>query len=166
MACRGVFFALSSEQRDHLLALTTDAERRAYIQDHIEEQWDDVHLLQMDKAWDAVHRCLTDGTLTIGSSPTPLAKLILDGKQLHSDTSTYIANLVDWHELPEISEALKAVTKDSLKARYERLRATDYLQYQISNEDWEYTWDYFSEIPDFVARTYEEGRSILFTVDQ
>ena len=33
------------------------------VQEEIEEPWDEEWLLEMDKAWDAIHRCLTDGRL-------------------------------------------------------------------------------------------------------
>ena len=166
MACRGVFFALSSEQKERLLALDSDEKRLDYIQEEIEEAWEEDHLLQTDKAWDAIHRCLTDGTLSVARSSTPLGKLILGGIQLYSDPQSYIVNFTDSSELSEISIALKAVTKEWLKARYEQLRGTDYPQEFISEQDWEYTWDWFSSIPGFVARAAQEGRSLVFTVDQ
>jgi hypothetical protein len=166
MACRGVFFALGSAEKEHLLALDNDEKRMEYVKEEIEEAWDEAHLLQTDKAWDAIHRCLTDGTLTVRRSSNPLGKLIVGGIQLHSDTQTYIINLIESSELLEISTALKAVTKEWLKARYDQLRSTDYPQEFISDQDWEYTWDWFSEIPEFVVRAVNEGRSIIFTVDQ
>jgi hypothetical protein len=166
MACRGVFFALSSAQKERLLALDSDEKRVEYIQEEIEEAWDETHLMQTDKAWDAIHRCLTDGTLTVARSSSPLGKLIVGGIQLHSDPQRYILNLVESSELPEISAALKAVTKQWLRARYNHLSSTDYPQELISEQDWEYTWDWFSGIPDFVDRAVHEGRSIIFTVDQ
>ena len=79
---------------------------------------------------------------------------------------TYIINLIESRELLEISTALNAVTKEWLKAQYYQLRSTDYPQEFISEQDWEYTWEWFSEIPEFVARAVNEGRSIIFTVDQ
>src|SRR5262245_30610780 len=100
MACRGVSFALSSLEKDHLLALTSDEKRREYVQDQIEDAWDEAHLLETDKAWDAIHRCLTDGPLS------PLGKLFLGGIQLYSDPSTYVINLIEHSELPEVSAAL------------------------------------------------------------
>jgi hypothetical protein len=166
MACRGVFFALSSSEKEHLLALESDKKRMEYIQEEIEEAWDEAHLLQIDKAWEAIHRCLTDGSLTVSRSSNPLGKLIVGGIQLYSDTQTYIINLIESSELPEISTALKVVTKEWLKARYEQLRSTDYPQEFTSEQDWEYTWDWFSGIPEFVVRAAQEGRSIIFTVDQ
>jgi hypothetical protein len=166
MACRGVFFALSSAQKEHLLSLDTDEKRLEYVQDEIEQAWDEEHSLETDKAWDAIHRCLTDGTLNIARSSNPLGKLIVGGIQLYSDQRRYIINLMEGVELPEISTALKAVTKEWLKARYDELSGTDYPQEYISEQDWDYTWEYFSEIPEFVDRAVHEGRSIIFTVDQ
>jgi hypothetical protein len=166
MACRGLFFALGSPEKEGLLALSGDNERLEYLQEKIEASWDEAHLLQTDKAWDAIHRCLTDGTLTVRRSSNPLAKLILGGIQLHSDTQTYIINLIESSELSEISIALKEVTKEWLKKRYDQLGTTDYPQELISELDWEYTWDWFSGIPEFVGRAIKEGRSIIFTVDQ
>jgi Domain of unknown function (DUF1877) len=166
MACRGVFFALNPSQREHLLGLSNDAERLEYIQEDIEAAWDKAHLLETDKAWDAIHRCLTDGTLSISTPSTPLGKLILGGRQLYSDTESYIVNLVEHEELPAISAALERVTNEWMRARYELLRDTDYPQELVSEQGWQYTWDWFSGIPDFIARANQEGRSIIFTVDQ
>ena len=165
MPCRGAFFALSATQAEHLLALARD-DRLAHVQDGIEATWDEAHLLQTDKAWDAIHRCLTDGTLTIARSEEPLGKLIAGGSQLYADTQNYILNLIHAGELGAVSEALKEVTRDWMKARYEQLAGTDYPQELISDLDWEYTWGWFSRIPGFVDQAQREGRSILFTVDQ
>jgi len=166
MPCRGAFFALSATQAEHLLALARDEDRLAYVQDGIEATWDEAHLLQTDKAWDAIHRCLTDGTLTIARSEEPLGKLIAGGSQLYADTQNYILNLIHAGELGAVSEALKEVTRDWMKARYEQLAGTDYPQELISDLDWEYMWGWFSRIPGFVDQAQREGRSILFTVDQ
>ena len=149
-----------------MLTLNTDSERLEYIQEDIEAAWDEAHLVQTDKAWDAIHRCLTDGTLSVTRSPNPLGKLILGGTQLYSDRQTYILNLIEHSELSEVSAALKTVTKEWMKTRYESLRHTDYPQEFISGQDWEYTWDWFSGIPDFIARADREGRSVIFTVDR
>ena len=166
MACRGVFFALSPSQRERLLALNTDRERLEYVQEEIEAAWDEAHLLETDKAWDAIHRCLGDGTLSVSRSENLLSKLLLGGTQLCSDSQTYIINLVEHSELAEILTALKSVSKESMHARYEKLRNTYYPPELISEQDWEYTWDWFSAIPDFIAQADREGRSVIFTVDQ
>ena len=166
MACRGVFFALTAAERERLLAYETDRERLGYVLEEIEQAWDEKHLLQTDKAWDAIHRCLTDGTLIIGPDPKPLGKVILGGRQLYSNTERFIINLIEADVVPEVAVALKAVTEEWMRNRYDRLRDTDYPQDFVSDQDWQYTWDWFSGIPDFFAHAAEEHRSVIFTVDQ
>jgi hypothetical protein len=77
--------------------------------------WDEAHLLQRDKAWDAIHRCLTDRALTIARYSNPLGKLILGRIPLYSDSQSYVVNLIEHGELSEISGALKTVTKEWMK---------------------------------------------------
>ena len=166
MACRGVFFALTQFQTSHLLALSSDRERLEYIQDDVEAAWDEAHLLETDKAWDAIHRCLTDGTLTFAAHSSPLSKLILGGKHLNSDRTSYIVNLIEHEELHALSAVLRTVTREWMEDRYWRLKNTDYPQEFISEQDCQYTWDYFSAIPDFISRADQDGRSVIFTVDQ
>jgi hypothetical protein len=166
MACRGVFFALSPAQKEKLLSLETDQGRLDYLQEGIEAAWDERNLLQTDKAWDAIHRCLAGGSLVVGPSPNPLSKVILGGTQLYSDTQSYIINLVEEPQVPEVAAALKMVTKEWLKNQYDALRHTDYPRELISDQDWEYTWDWFSGIPEFFVRAAQENRSVIFSVDQ
>src|SRR5262245_10806940 len=65
VACRGVFLALTELQEAALVATRDDEDVRAFVQE-IEEMWDDDWLCEVDKAWDAMHRCLADGTLALG----------------------------------------------------------------------------------------------------
>ena len=57
----------------------------------IEDRWDRDWLVETDKAWDAIHRCLTGGTLEYG--PTPLHKCIL-GEASRHEGDGYIVNLL------------------------------------------------------------------------
>jgi hypothetical protein len=41
MACRGVYFALTPEQEQRLLACRTDRELTDVVVEEIEEEWDD-----------------------------------------------------------------------------------------------------------------------------
>jgi Domain of unknown function (DUF1877) len=62
MANRGVHFALTDDQAQAVLAAKNDDELMSVIE-MIEEEWNDKYLAECDKAWDAIHRCLTDGNL-------------------------------------------------------------------------------------------------------
>gem|GEM_PF-7118074 len=63
MACRGVFFALTKEEEAKLLAAPDSEAVVEIITEEVEERWDREWLVEMDKSWDAVHRCLGDGSL-------------------------------------------------------------------------------------------------------
>lgn len=105
MACRGVHFALTDEQREQLLAIVeSQGDVISFIQEDIEEQWDTEWLCETDKAWDAIHRCLTDGTLSDDDS-TPFHWCILNGSQMH-DGDDYIVSFVDAPNVKQVSEAM------------------------------------------------------------
>lgn len=63
MACRGVHFAIDNKAYEKLLTAGSDDAVIEIVQEEIEEEWDEKWLRETDKAWDAIHRCLTDGKL-------------------------------------------------------------------------------------------------------
>lgn len=63
MSCLGVHFAINGEIADKLSRAKSDEELVEIVQEKIEEKWDESHLYETDKAWDAIHRCLSDGSL-------------------------------------------------------------------------------------------------------
>ena len=62
MASLGVLFALTEKQTKHLMKAHGDEEVLELIEE-IEEAWDKESLQETDMAWDAIHRCLSDGSL-------------------------------------------------------------------------------------------------------
>ncbi len=64
MACRGVHFSLDEPTALALKAIVDEQERLQCIQERIEEDYFKNHpewLAETDKAWDWIHRVLTDG---------------------------------------------------------------------------------------------------------
>ena len=92
MASRGVFFALTKEEEAKLLTAPSSEAVVEIITDEIEERWDRNWLVEMDKSWDAVHRCLGDGSLRT-SQPSLTAKAVLGGRQLSSGADWIISYL-------------------------------------------------------------------------
>ena len=82
MGCRGVLFAIDQEELGALRQATSDSKVQAVVA-AIEERWDERFLAETDKAWDAIHRCLTDGTLACGNGSFPLNRCILGGQDLY-----------------------------------------------------------------------------------
>jgi uncharacterized protein DUF1877 len=165
MACRGVLFAITQEQANKLQAAHgDDTAVLSIVQDEIEEAWDEAHLCQTDKAWDAIHRCLGDGTLR--SNKGPLSLCILGGEQLHKDQS-YIVSLLTAEQVKQVAEALKPIDKEWLRARYFKIDPADYgLPGMLSEQDFEYTWDWFEGVREFYQKAAAEDRWSIFTVDQ
>jgi hypothetical protein len=163
MACRGVLFALSTEDEQKVLSCSSDEELLRLIQDDIEERWEEEHLEQTDKAWDAMHRCLTDGQLSF-YDPSVLGLCILGGRPLYKDTQTYVVSYKNAEQTKKAAEAAAKVTKDWLRDRYFKLPSK--YEFPLSEEDFEYTWEYFEGARDFYAKAAKDGRAVIFTVDQ
>jgi len=164
MACRGVHFALTDEQRARLLSIVeSQGDVVGFIQEDIEEQWDIDWLCETDKAWDAIHRCLTDGTLSADDS-TPAHWCVLNGSQLYVGND-YIVSFVDTAGVKRVVDAIAPFTESSFRARYGAINECDY-GVSKSDEDFEYTWEYFLTLREFYSRAAKAERSVLFSVDQ
>ncbi len=164
MACRGVHFALTEDDRKRLIDIVdSQGDVIAFIQEDIEERWDTDWLCETDKAWDAIHRCLTGGTLSEDDS-TPLHWCILNGSQMYVGDD-YIVSFVDAPNVAAVSDAISQFTKSDFRARYDAIDSNDYGML-LSDEDFGYTWEYFTSVRDLFRRAATAGRSVLFTVDQ
>ncbi|MFZ8477657.1 DUF1877 family protein, partial [Staphylococcus aureus] len=62
MSARGVHFAVTTEHEKQLLAARSDRKLTELVE-KIEKAWEKLFVVETDKAWDAIHRCLTDGSL-------------------------------------------------------------------------------------------------------
>jgi hypothetical protein len=164
MACRGVHFALTDEQYKKVKSISNDDELIDLIQEEIEEDWDEDWLRETDKAWDAIHRCLTDGSLSFDSGPYPLSLVILGGKQLHQGDD-YIISLVEPEQVKDVAKAICDVDKDVLYTGYKNIKQVDY-DGEIGEEDFDYTWSWFKELPSLFIKAAKQNRAVLFTVDQ
>ncbi|GAA4469528.1 YfbM family protein [Novipirellula rosea] len=164
MACRGVHFALTDEQREQLLAIVeSQGDVISFIQEDIEEQWDTEWLCETDKAWDTIHRCLTDGTLSDDDS-TPFHWCVLNGSRVYVGDD-YIVSFVDAPNVKQVSEAIAPLSESEFRTRYNAIDQQDY-GVPLSDEDFKYTWSYFTALRDLFSRAATANRSVLFSVDQ
>ncbi|MGH3149488.1 MAG: DUF1877 family protein [Streptosporangiaceae bacterium] len=88
MGCLGVHFSFPADQGDQLW--DGDEASLAFVRE-LEEQWDASYLQQTDKAWDAIHRCLADGTLAWAGGDWPLNGAVLGGEPM------YLGRDYTWH---------------------------------------------------------------------
>lgn len=167
MSCLGVHFALTEAHVKKLRRFADDEDRLNYLQEEIEEELlggDSDWAFETDKAWDAIHRSLTDGDLNNENGEYPLSHVIMGGEQLYSDDD-YIMSLKTPEQVRSVAQALARVTKDRLRAGY-KLITPEMCDYELTDEDFEYTWSNFDGLPEFFARAAAAGRYVLFTADQ
>ncbi|MEM6926371.1 MAG: DUF1877 family protein [Myxococcota bacterium] len=158
---RGVLFALDDAQSARLAAAAGDAAVRDCIA-AIEERWERAWLFQTDKAWDAIHRALTDGRLLYENGAFPLSHCILGGFQLHAEDDWVVSVTAEEH-VADVARALADVTEEVLREGYARIDADDYPD--KSDADFAYTWASFRGLPEFYGKAAEAGRPVVFTVD-
>jgi|ERR1700733_8736764 len=164
MACRGLHFAITSADSGRLLAASSADEVLSIIQDDIEEKWDDTWLYETDKAWDAIHRCLTDGTLDPKSGVYPLKLAILNGRSIDAGPD-YIVSLITPEQAQDVAAAFTGISREWLLERYEAVDPHDYGTAK-SREDFEYTWENFQGLTAFFKKAADAQRFVIFTVDQ
>lgn len=164
MGWRGVHFAIGPSLSDRLLAATDDADLRSIVIDEIEEAWDRDWLYQTDKAWEGIHRALTDGKLEYVNGAYPLNACILGGQQLHEEDD-YVISYVAPQQVADVATALTTVDKDALAKGYAQIEPDDYFGTGPSAEDFDYVWEWFTGLPDFFSKAANANRAVIFTVD-
>lgn len=162
MGQRGVLFALTAAQLATISSLPTgDDDALTAFVENVESAWDEDGLVETDKAWDAIHRCLTDGKLEWGD--TPFHRCILGEKNLHTGDE-YLVNLVTPADVRGVAAVMAPIDEAALRLRYERIDITTY--HDAPEGDFDYTWDYFRAVKAFYQKAAASGHAVLFTVDQ
>lgn len=169
MSCLGVHFALSNEDVALLRGLKSGEARLEHLQEVIEEEYmsdngPDAMYAENDKAWDAMHRALADGRLTWDGGAYPLNHAVLAGELLYTG-SDYIMSLKSPEQVKDIAVALAEIDLDTFTERYRKIDSEDY-GFPLTDEDLEYTWEWFQSVRDLYARAAANDRSVLFTADQ
>jgi hypothetical protein len=163
MGCLGVLFAISAPTAQALLDAASDDEVLEIVES-LEEDWIEEHLCELDKAWEAMHRALSDGSLDFERGDFPLNRAVLGGRQLYAGDD-YLIALVTAAEVPEVARALAVIDEAALRDRYDRVVPHDYAP-EYGADDLAYTWSYLQQVRDFYAGAARDGRAVVFSVDQ
>ncbi len=158
----GVHFAVPPERERQLLAAADedDTDALAGLLEDLEETWDDESLkVDSDKAWDAIHRCLTNGTLDPDAGEYPLSLAVLGGRHLHED---YYVVHVAADEVRDVAQALGGIDEPWLRARFDAIDDPDYAGAR-DDVDFDYTWSNFEDLQAFYERAAAAGRAVVFT---
>ena len=164
MACRGVHFALDPVDEARVLEASDDEELMQVIES-LETRWDRDWLVQTDKAWDAIHRTVTDGELLYDNGEYPLKLMICGGKQLFLGDG-YTVSFISRHGVGEVAAQTGLMGRDWFRERcYRMLRTARDYGGVIGDEDFEYAWQYFEPLKAFFNKVGASGLSAIFTVD-
>lgn len=168
MPCRGVHFALTEAEVEALRRIDDEQERLEFLASQIEEQYFgeeyEEYLAESDKAWDAMHRALSDGSTAWDGGEYPLNHVVLAGESLY-DAPDYVMSLKSPSQVRDIAAALPAIDKEQFRQRYLAIDVADY-GLLLSGDDFEYTWEYFEVVRRLYLKAASESRYVLFTVDQ
>src|SRR5215471_20771347 len=164
MACRGHYYALDDQQRKHLLSLSQD-DRIDYINTLYGELNHRDHQ-DVDKAWDAIHRCLTSdatrGSLDPSAGSYPLNRCVLGGLSLYDDDD-YVVTLIDPETVVEVAAAVEKVSETWMEAAYHKYCRK---LHNYGVEDCGYTIACFDDLKFFLKRAAQANRAVVFCADQ
>lgn len=167
MSCLGVHFSLDEQTVNKLRSYKRESARLNYLQEKIEEEYFDIYpnwVYESDKAWDAIHRTLTDGNLAWENGNYPTNHIILGGELLYTKPD-YIMSLKTPTQVEDVAQAINGITEDLFRIAYFKIDPEDY-GFPLDEEDFNYTWDNFDAMRPFWIRAATEKRYILFSADQ
>lgn len=163
----GIHFALTKQEVAHLRSFPDDKSRLDYLENVIEEKYLEPEkpefAVDSDKAWDAMHRALTDGQFSWDGGEYPLNQVILTGELLYSK-GDYIVSLKTAKAVRDIAATLPAITKAMFRRRYFAIDPSSH-RFPVEDEYCDYTWEYFKAVRKFYLRAAKAKRLVLFTVD-
>ena len=163
MAGRGVHFAITPAEMESLIAAQNDIELMKLIE-AIETVWDQDNLAESDKAWNAIHRCLTDGSLLYDGGAYPLNHVICGGRALHKGDDYTIA-LVTPSQVQTVAAAIAPLSEAAMRERYFSLIDPNTYNGDHGEEDFEYTWEWFQGVNGLFQKAAASGRAVIFSVD-
>jgi Domain of unknown function (DUF1877) len=161
MSARGVHFAVTGAHDKALLAAKSDRKVMDLVEE-IEEAWEEPFVKETDKAWDAIHRCLTDGTLLYVSGEYPLNHCVCGGRQLFRGRD-YTVSYVSAPQVKDVAKALAKITKVWMRQRYDKIDPEEYDEGEIGDQDFDYTWENFLDLRRFYKKAAAARRAVIFT---
>ena len=140
-----------------------DDEAVMEVIEEVEEDWDRSNLVETDKAWDAIHRALTDGALEWANGEYPLNHVILGGLDL-MEGEDYVAVLKSPDQVRDVADAIVAIDDVAMAGRYASIVPSDYAP-EYGDDDRDYTVEWFGGVRTFYRTAAVADRWVLFTSD-
>lgn len=161
----GIFFALTAIKAAEFQALPDQNRQQNYVYDTFySAPASEIQSVNVDVAWDAIHRCLGDGSLNEDPAAYPMRLAVLGGVVLNTQPN-FIMRLKSPEQVKSIAIGLSQITQDDFHTCYFAIPALDYGM-QPNQSDFDYSWQYFKLMRSFYGQAATEGKYVLFTADQ
>jgi len=160
---RGYHIALGREHAKRLFGLKQDQEILRFLEElkGSAEMKKSGRLLDCGTAWDAIHRCLTEGELDPAAGDFPLNHAVLGGKRLHQG-SDHAAVLIRPDMVRFIADALAEVDETDFRQKYFSLNRDSYKQ-PIGEKEFVQTWIVLRDLQVFFGAAAENMEAVVFT---
>ena len=171
MPCRGWYTGLLPDEENALLAASDIDDRLELLESFYLTADQDERIQSVDKSWDAMHRILSGGWLDFEHGDEVLKACVIGGRQL-SERDTWIMSYVEPNVVKRGSNAITDISQDWFRTQYFALHTNPpgwfVFRYEVDldEQDFEYTWDYFTMVRDFYRRMSERGLATVFAADQ
>jgi hypothetical protein len=174
MACLGIHFAINADVATQLIRDWPSNHFDAIVRlEDLERQFDTLHpegwVAMTDNAWDGIHRSLTDGKLELGNTPRHLCILGTSERfwiRRETGQLEYIVNVLEPKDVRRVTDAIRGIDRAELLRGYQGIDPTSFYAFNMSEDDFEYTWENFRSLRSFFERSAEAGRWVVFKVDQ
>lgn len=163
MACRGYFLALDGPCIALLLSAVGDDRRVIEVIKEL-DMTDVPDECGVDKAWDGIHRCLTEGRLGGEDGSYPLNAVVLGGLPLHQGED-YVVSYNTPAEVREVTAALADHDMTPFLAKFWALDPDDYGAV-VDQRELDYLTSNLREITAFYQRAAQADWASVFVVDQ
>ena len=163
MAGRGFHIALSREHAKRLFAIKDDASLLQFLEElkNLPEMKKSGRILDSGTAWDAIHRCLTEGELDAAAGEFPLNHAVLGGKQLHRGAeSTAVLIRPDMTQF--IADALEGLEQDEVRKKFFSLSPQSYRE-PIDEKHFMQIWIKLQDLKVFFQAAAESLEAVVFT---
>ena len=126
MKGQGAHIILARDDAKKVFAATDDASVRKIVTElrNSKKHRELKLVLETGTSWDAIHRCLTEGTLDATAGEFPLNHTILGGKRLHQGPG-FEAIMVRPDIVPYIAELLHHVKREVIHSGYQKIDPAD-----------------------------------------
>jgi hypothetical protein len=159
----GYYIALSRDHAKRVFANKDDATLPPLIAEFKSDKAlkANSQILEVKRTWDAIHRCLTEGTLDVEAGDFPRNHVVLGGKKLHNGDD-YVAVVVRPDMVTFIAEALHEIKEPDFRKCFFALADKGYDQ-PINEKEYSFIWHTIQEIRAFFEYCDEERFAVLFT---